>query len=270
MLLQRFKELRKRYLPHQQKVPSMNKIAIAFGIFLFFSPAINAQIFKDLKKQVEKNVPGLSSNSLTEDEVVRGLKEALDRGIKETVEVVSRPDGYYLDEMIHIPIPKEANEVERRMRQLGQGHLVDEAVRSMNRAAEDAANGALDIFLDAIRTMSVTDAMGLLRGEDDAATRFLETRTRDTLTQKFEPVIAASLEKVGATKHWEAVFNTYNKIPLVKKVNPDLDAYVTEVALNGLFFKLAQEELNIRENPSARVTDLLKKVFGGENGEQED
>ena len=245
------------------QIPShMNKLIIAFGACLIMAAPLSAQIFKDLKKQVEQNVPGLSGGKLSEEEVVRGLKEALDRGIRKTVEQVSKEDGYYLDELIHIPIPPEAEAVDKKLRQLGQAHLLDEAVQSMNRAAEDAANGALDIFLDAIRGMTITDAMGLLNGADDAATRFLEGATRTQLEEKFRPVIATSLEKVDATRHWNAVFSTYNKIPLVKKVNPNLDEYVTEMALYGLFVKLAAEELKIRQDPAARVSDLLKRVFG--------
>src|SRR5690606_31030146 len=126
----------------------------------------------------------------------------------------------------------------------------------------DAAMGAKDIFIDAIKGMSVTDAMGLLKGNDDAATRFLESSTRAALVEKFRPIIKVSLEKVGATKHWNSVFTTYNKIPLVKKVNPDLEEYATNKAIDGLFVQIAKEELEIRKNPGARVTDLLKKVFG--------
>jgi hypothetical protein len=152
--------------------------------------------------------------------------------------------------------------VEEKLRALGQGEKVDEAIESMNRAAEDAAEGAKDIFVAAIKGMTLTDAMSILKGEDDAATKYLNKATNTELTQKFEPVIKTSLDKVGATKHWQTVFGTYNKIPFVSKVNPDLEKYVTEKALMGLFIQVAKEELKIRQDPSARATDLLKKVFG--------
>ncbi len=159
-------------------------------------------------------------------------------------------------------MPKEAKSVEDKLRGLGQGKKVDEAIESMNRAAEDAAEGAKDIFVKAIKAMTIQDAMNILKGEDDAATKYLSKSTRTELTNKFKPVIKVSLDKVGATKHWNTVFSTYNKIPMVTKVNPNLEEYVTNKALDGLFIQIAKEELNIRKDPAARVTDLLKKVFG--------
>ncbi|HRP59942.1 MAG TPA: DUF4197 domain-containing protein, partial [Vicingus sp.] len=139
---------------------------------------------------------------------------------------------------------------------------VDDAILSMNRAAEDAANAAKPLFVDAIKNMSITDAMSILKGEKNAATEYLKKSTTAGLTEKFKPIIKTSLDKVGATKHWETVFSTYNKLPMVEKVNPNLEEYVTEKAIYGLFVQVAKEELQIRDNPSARVTDLLKKVFG--------
>lgn len=240
----------------------MKKILFLLPALILFSGTLSAQFFKDLKKEVEKNVPGLKSGKLTEDEVGRGLKEALSQGVEKGVMQLSQVDGYLKDELIKIAMPEEAQAVEQKLRQLGQDRLVDEAIESMNRAAEDAADGAKDIFLDAIRAMTIQDAMNILKGEDDAATQYLSRTTRMQLTERFRPVIKTSLDKVDATKHWNTVFGTYNKIPLVKKVNPDLEEYVTEKALDGLFVKIAAEELKIRQDPAARATDLLKKVFG--------
>ena len=146
---------------------------------------------------------------------------------------------------------------------MGQGQKVDDAIESINRAAEDAATGAKDIFVNAIKGMSLTDAMGILKGENNAATAFLEKSTRTSLFDKFKPVINVSLDKVGATKHWTTLFTTYNKIPMVEKVDPDLEVYATNKAIDGLFVQIAKQEKEIRENPAARVSDLLKKVFGG-------
>jgi len=145
---------------------------------------------------------------------------------------------------------------------IGQDKLVDDAIESMNRAAEDAANGAKDIFLTAIKELTLKDVMNILRGENNAATKYLEQHTRNQLIDKFKPVIKVSLDKVGATKHWNTVFTTYNKLPFVKPVNPDLEDYVTQKAIDGLFVQIAKEEYEIRKNPVARVTDLLRKVFG--------
>ena len=132
----------------------------------------------------------------------------------------------------------------------------------MNRAAEDAASSAKDLFVAAIKGMTITDAMNILKGDDDAATSYLRKSTNSTLIEKFRPIIKVYLDKVGATKHWETVFSTYNKVPFVAKVNPDLEEYVTDKAITGLFIQVAKEELQIRKNPAARATDLLKKVFG--------
>lgn len=220
-----------------------------------------AQSFKSLKKSLEEAVGG--NSGLSEDEVGRGLKEALTVGIDKGVSRLSKRDGYFKDPQIKIPMPAEAKTVESKLRQLGQGQRVDEAIESMNRAAEDAAVIAKDLFVDAIKAMTMQDAMSILQGNDDAATQYLSKNTRSDLTQKFKPHIKTSLDKVGATKHWETVFSTYNKIPFVQKVNTDLVGYTTDKAINGLFIQVAKEELEIRKNPAARVTDLLKKVFGG-------
>eukprot|EP01041_Mallomonas_annulata_P024741 gene24741-45594_t len=159
-------------------------------------------------------------------------------------------------------MPEEAKNVEDKLRKIGQGKLVDDAIESMNRAAEDAANGAKSLFVDAIKNMTLQDAMGILKGKDDAATTYLSKSTRAQLFEKFKPVIKASLDNVGATKHWTDLITAYNKIPLVQKINPDLVEYATNKAIDGLFIQIAKEELEIRKNPGARATDLLKKVFG--------
>lgn len=239
------------------------RICTAFGIMLLSVSVCHAQIFNKLKTNVEKVVESTVKSGVTEDEVAAGLKEAITRGVTVGVDKLSKADGYLKDLEIKIPLPKEAKDVETTLRQMGQDEKVDQAIESLNRAAEDAANGAKDIFVTAIKNMTLTDAMGILNGRDDAATQFLNKTTRSALVTKFEPVIKTSLDKVGATKHWNAVFTTYNKIPLVKKVNPDLSEYVTNKAIDGLFVQIAKQELEIRKNPAARVTELLKKVFGG-------
>jgi len=146
---------------------------------------------------------------------------------------------------------------------VGMGSYVDDAILSMNRAAEDASTKALDIFVDAIKNMSIQDAASILSGGDNAATEYLKAKTTASLTAAFRPIIQQSLDKVNATKYWATVFNTYNELPTTfKKVNPDLPAYVTERALNGVFVYIAKEEAKIRKDPAAQVTNLLKKVFG--------
>jgi hypothetical protein len=235
----------------------------AAGLFLFGSQ-LNAQGIKGVLKQAEEKVNTVSgqNNPLSEEEVGRGLKEALTIGIEKGVDRVSKPDGFFRDMAIKILMPDEAQQVEQKLRNMGQGKLVDDAIESMNRAAEDAANGAKDIFVTAIKQMTITDAMNILKGEKDAATQYLNRTTRQSLFDKFKPVIKNSLDKVGATKHWATLFNTYNKLPMVSKVNPDLEEFVTNKAIDGLFVQIAKEEREIRDNPGARVSDLLKRVFG--------
>lgn len=238
----------------------INKLFLTVALS-FFALNADCQILDKIKKTVDETVSDTGS-SLTEEEVGEGLKEALTKGIENGVARVSKPDGYFKDLAIKIFLPEEAKKVETKLRQIGQGEQVDKAIESLNRAAEDAANGAKDIFVTAIKAMTIQDAMSILKGEDNAATIFLEKTTRQALFDKFKPVVKASLDKVGATKHWNTIFTTYNKIPFVEKVNPDLEEYATNKAIDGLFVQIAKEEKEIRENPAARVTDLLKKVFG--------
>ena len=220
----------------------------------------SAQGWKKFKQGLEEAV-GLDNSSLSEGEVGNGLKEALIQGVSKGVDQLSQPDGYFKDELIKIMMPEEALKVEATLRKIGLGDQVDDAVEALNRAAEDAASGALDIFIDAIKGITFEDAMNILRGEEDAATQYLNSATRTVLHEKFQPVIKASLDKVNATKYWNTVFSSYNKVPFVKKINPDLENYTTEKAIDGLFVQVAKQEKEIRKNPGARTTELLKKVF---------
>ena len=199
--------------------------------------------------------------AFTKEEAANALKQALEQGTVKGVSVVSQVDGYLKNPEIKIPFPPEAENVEQKLRAIGLGNQVDEAVESLNRAAEDAASEAKDIFITAIKALTIQDAINIVKGEQDAATRFLERTTTAELTAKFSPIINSSLQKVNATKYWGDVMGTYNKIPFVKKVETDLTAYVTQKAIDGLFVMIANEELNIRQNPAARTTELLKKVF---------
>lgn len=220
----------------------MKKILVS-SFFMMFSFSLFAQL-------------GLSS-----DEIVSGLKQALSIGAQKSGDQLSKTDGFFKDAAVKILMPKEAQNVEKKLRSMGMGNMVDNAVLSMNRAAEDAAKSAAPIFIDAIKKMSVTDALNILRGSDTAATGYLRKTTTIDLTTSFKPVIEASLKKVDATKYWKDIFSTYNRVSF-KHVNTDLSSYVTTEALNGIFYYVAQEEINIRKNPAGRVTDVLKKVFG--------
>ena len=220
---------------------------------------LRGQFLKDIKKV--KSVFKINSG-YSEQEAGEGIKEALINGITKGVAEVSQLDGYFGNPKIKIPIPPDAQKVETQLRNMGLGSEVDKAILSINRAAEDAAIEAKPIFVAAIRSLTFEDAINIVTGEQNAATKYLERTTTNPLTEKFEPIIAASLEKVNATKYWEDVIGTYNKIPLVQDLNPDLTSYVTQKALEGLFHMIAKEELAIRQDPVARTSAILKKVFG--------
>lgn len=203
----------------------------------------------------------LGSDELTTDQVVAGLKEALVKGVTTGTTEASQENGYFGNPKIKIPFPPDVQKVESKLRDLGLGSQVDKFVKTLNEGAEEAAKEAKPIFVNAITSMTVQDAWGILKGSDDAATTYLQSRTSAQLKAKFKPVIKEALDKTSATKYYSDIINTYNKIPLVEKVNPDLDDYATDKALEGLFYLIAQEEKDIREDPVARTTELLKKVF---------
>jgi hypothetical protein len=204
--------------------------------------------------------PG-AAGGLSNTEIVSGLKQALEIGAQNSANQLSSLDGFFKNAAIKILLPQEAQKVEKTLRDLGMGSLVDKAILSVNRAAEDAAKSAAPIFVNAIKTMTIQDALGILRGGDFAATNYLKAKTTTPLTEAFRPVIESSLSKVGATKYWSDVFTTYNKFA-TNKINPDLSGFVTGKAMEGIFYQVGLEEQKIRKDPVARVTDLLKKVFG--------
>jgi len=224
-----------------------------------------AQTFlKNLKKQVTGN--SSSGSGLSSDEIISGLKQALTLGAQKSADKLSAADGFFKDAAVKVLMPPQAKNVEKTLRNLGMGKLVDDAILSMNRAAEDASKSAAPIFVNAVKRMTVQDGLGILRGADTAATGYLRKSTSPELTSAFHPVIDSSLQKTGATKYWKTVFDTYNKLPTTfKKVDPDLASFVTQKAMDGIFYYVAQEEQKIRKDPAAQVTDLLKKVFGGKS-----
>ncbi len=202
-------------------------------------------------------------SSLSNDEIIAGLKEALSVGAKNSSGKLSAIDGFFANAAIKVLMPDEAKKVESTLRNAGMGEMVDKAILSMNRAAEEASKSAAPIFIDAIKQMGFQDALSILRGTDTAATFYLKGKTLTALTSTFKPVIDEALQKTDATKHWKAVFETYNKLPTTfRKINTDLSGYVTDKALSGLFYQVALEEQKIRKDPAARVNDVLKKVFG--------
>jgi Protein of unknown function (DUF4197) len=216
----------------------------------------------DTLTQIQKGVESAGTPALTETEIANGLREALQVGTGNAVNVLNATDGYFKDPLVKILFPPEAQRASDKLRELGMGKLVDDFTLSLNRGAEKAAKEAGPIFVDAIKAMTIQDAKNILQGADNAATEYFKGKTTTQLHSKFYPVIQNSLNSVNATKHWTDITTTYNRIPLVQPVNTDLADYTTKKALDGLFLKLAGEEKKIRENPAARVSELLKKVFG--------
>ncbi|HZH94895.1 MAG TPA: DUF4197 domain-containing protein [Flavisolibacter sp.] len=217
--------------------------------------------FSFLSCDVLSKLPS-SYGVVTEAEAGEGLRQALDQGVGRGISFLNKPDGFFGNEAYKLFLPAEAQQIERTLRQLGMSGLVDRAILQINRAAEDAVGSARPIFVDAIQQMTITDALSIVRGEKDAATQYFRQKTTERLTAAFAPIIKNSLDKFSATKYYGDVVNTYNGFPTtIKKINPDLLSYVVEKAVAGLFDQIAKEEANIRANPLARTTDILKKVF---------
>ena len=198
----------------------------------------------------------------TEKKIIRGLKEALEIGTDNAVKEVSKFDGYYKNPAIKVPLPKAIRKVEAIMMAMGYGPEVDEFSRTMNRAAERAAPQAKVLFWDAIKEMTFEDARTILSGKDNEATLYFEGKTRGQLHQLFMPVVHTAMEEVGVTRAYQEVHATLSTIPFAVRLKLDLDEYVTEKALDGLFYMVAEEERKIRKDPAARVTKLLRDVFG--------
>ena len=232
---------------------------IASCILIVSFAACKAQTIQGIINSVTNSNSG---TSLSNDDIVKGLKEALKVGTNNSVSSASKSDGFFKNTAIKIPWPSDAAAMETKMRALGFGTDVDKVVETLNRGAEEASKSAASIFLDAIAKLSITEGLKILKGENDAATTFLKTNTSTQLSTSFKPIVHSALIKVELTKYWNPLATTYNKIPFVTQVNPDLDAYVTGKAIDGLFNLIAGEELKIRTDPVARISDILKKVFG--------
>ena len=244
------------------------KISIAMTLALGLSFASNAQTLGKIAtagKTAASKVTGTSSSSLTNEEVVQGLKEALTTGAKTAASAAGATDGFYKNDKIFISWPSEATKMKEKLVSLGMQSQVTQFEESMNRAAEEAAQSAYEVFATAITGMSLTDGFAILNGSDTSATHYLREKTTASLTEKFTPIVKAAMAKVKVTEYWTPLVTAYNKIPLVTKQNPDLEAYVTAKAINGLMLLISEQETKIRTDASAQVTDLLKKVFGSKN-----
>lgn len=238
------------------------KQCILIIVLLILNNSLHAQLFDKLKKEAQSLTSKVSTSSYTSEEAAKAIKEALVKGTNKGTDLVSNLDGFYKNPEIKIPFPPEAKIVESTLKKIGLNKQVDEVVLSLNRAAEDAAKTAKDIFVNAITQMTITDAINIVKGDTNAATIYLKRTTTTSLATAFSPIIKNSLNKVNATKYWNDAMTAYNKVPFVEKINPDLTQYVTDKAMYALFLMISREESLIRKDPMARTTELLKKVFG--------
>lgn len=227
-----------------------------------FTIAAFALVFSSCS-EILQSLPAGTSGPVSESEAGQGIKEALSQGLVKAVLKFNQEDGFFKDAIYKILLPPDAKKIENTLRDIGLGKMVDKAILQINRGAEDAAGYAKPIFVDAIKSMTLSDAIGLVRNGDTSATHFFRVKTTDKLIAAFMPVIKSSLDKVEATKYYGDIVTRYNNFPTTRKtINPDLPSFVTLKATDALFDMVAVEERNIRTNIAARTTDLLKKVFG--------
>ncbi|WP_034259152.1 DUF4197 domain-containing protein [Aequorivita capsosiphonis] len=212
-------------------------------------------------QQVANNLPNQTGVGMDSAQIANGLRQALDKGIEKQVTKLTKPDGFYKNQLVKIMLPQELQKVDQTLRDIGLGSLADEGLKVLNRAAEDAVNEATPIFVSAVKGINFSDAKNILLGPDNAATNYLQQRTNTALYTKFNPVIKNSFSKVGADQIWSNIITKYNSVPFVTKVNPDLTDYVTNEALSGVYKMISVEEKEIRSSVSARTTTLLKQVF---------
>lgn len=229
-------------------------------LLLLILPAISNAQFKDILKKATDKVNAVTNSNGSLD-IAAGLKEALNKGITEQVSKLTAIDGFYKNEAVKILMPEELAKLDKTLRKMGMSKLADEGILALNRAAEDAVKEATPIFVSAIKNITIIDAKGILLGNDNAATVYLQSTTTTSLYAKFNPVVQQSIGKVGADVIWTKIIKQYNTIPFVTKVNPDLTDYVTNKALEGVFKMITVEEKNIRTDINARTSNVLKKVF---------
>jgi hypothetical protein len=230
----------------------MKKIVYQFTILLAMSCIGTPTVFAQTPNF---NIP------ISEIEISKGLKEALNNGISKQVMLISAKDGFLKNEEVKITLPGELKKVDKQLRQLGMEKLADKGLELLNRAAEDAVKEATPIFIDAIKEMTFTNAKNILFGNESAATTYLQTNSSSALYTKFNPVIKKSFAKVGADTVWNEIISQYNRIPFVKKITPDLTDYTTKKAMEGVFKMIAVEEKEIRTKLTARNSGVLQKVF---------
>lgn len=243
------------------------KIGIFIVLVVFTASPASSGMFDDLMEKVSPVLKGGGGEGVAEkvlslEQTVSGLKEALSVGTGNAVSLLSKNGGYSGSGLTKILMPEKIQKVADMLKQVGMGSQVDTFVATMNQAAEKAAPQAKEYFMGAIKEMTFDDAKKILDGGDTAATEYLRTKTSDKIAAAFKPTVSSSLDQVGATKSYKTMMQSFTSIPFMTAQSLDLDNYVTEQAMKGLFLRVGEEEAKIRANPTARVTGLLKQVFG--------
>jgi len=236
----------------------MKKLVFALLLLPLLSWGQFNQLIKNATKQV---LPVKTAGTTGGVDVAAGLKEALQNGISKQVSLLTAEDGFLKNDLVKIPVPDEMQKVSNTLNNLGMSNLTNEGIKTMNRAAEMAVKEATPVFVEAIKNMSFSDAKAILMGNKTEATTYLQKATTTSLYAKFKPVVQQAIGKAGADKAWSTIITKYNSVPMVAKVNPDINEYVTQKALEGVFKMIAVEETKIRESSSSRTSDLLQKVF---------
>ncbi len=241
------------------------KLCLLFLAGISLGTVSKAQILKNLSKAVSSAASGTTGGTagVSQTDAGNAIKEALANGVSKGIASLNKTDGFFGSDVYKLLLPPDAVKIGNTLRSVGLGSQVDKAILSINRAAEKAVGFAAPIFVDAIKEMTITDALNLLKGSDSSATVYFKGKTTAKLKAAFSPVVKGALDSTSATKYYGDIVTSYNKLPTTfNKVNPDLQDYVTGMAVNALFDQIKVEEKNIRANPAARTTDLLKKVFG--------
>lgn len=243
----------------------MKKSIFVVGIVATIALIPACDVLEEAASIVTTTTTTAAKPSLTNDEVISGLKEALNVGIRNSVNLTSVTDGFLGNPSIRLPFPEDAIKVKQKALEWGLSGQVEKFETTLNRAAEEATKEALPIFADAIMNMSISDGFAILNGGDGAATKYLRDNTTQKLVAAFSPKVEAAIAKVKLTEYWNPIITKYNSAMTVtggEKLNPDLNKYVTEKAIAGLFYMVEIEENKIRKDPMARVSDILQKVFG--------
>lgn len=243
------------------------KLCLLFLTGMSLGTASQAQLLKKLSQAASSAASNASSGStstgVSQTDAGNAIKEALSKGVQKGIASLNKTDGFFGSEVYKLLLPPDAVKIGNTLRGVGLGSQVDAAILSINRAAEKAVGSAAPIFVSAIKEMTITDALNLLQGGDSSATVYFKGKTTSQLKAAFSPVVKGALDSTSATKYYGNIVTSYNKLPTTfNKVNPDLQDYVTGMAVNALFDQIKKEELAIRADPAARTSDLLKKVFG--------